>query len=368
MLKFLSRFLIVPLFLLALVGFTFLYSKFYVDFRQEQLVETAREKLTELGFHNVTISAIEGMDVHLSGWVSGFSQRNEAREVVDNIFGLRALEERNQIRVPGELKTDYNRERNEFSLVGGISGDSLGGNFKDRLETALSPKNITIDYRLENGDHFQNPTYFSHPDFKELIIDLAQTMPRPASISAFEEQIELRGEVTGEYSARTRATIDKIGRESGVSIETKDRLVKFPSIYHIPGYYRQSSSGLTEDRYRDLQSRLLKHQVFFDIDESAIDEFDIEMYSQVKGLSNLIKGEPNTLRYILGGHADASGNFEQNQQLSEKRARAVMNWLIRDGIDPRQLRVESFGSIESKGDQDNAENRRLSRRVEAVLE
>ena len=66
----------------------------------------------------------------------------------------------------------------------------------------------------------------------------------------------------------------------------------------------------------------------------------------------------------IQGHTDSVGNAEYNRQLSEKRARAVMEWLIEDGIDRNRLSAAGLGETRPIANNDTAEGRERNRRVE----
>ncbi len=52
------------------------------------------------------------------------------------------------------------------------------------------------------------------------------------------------------------------------------------------------------------------------------------------------------LRFKVEGHTDAMGKASYNQQLSEKRAQSVMEFLANKGVDKDQLMAEGKGASE----------------------
>ena len=50
-----------------------------------------------------------------------------------------------------------------------------------------------------------------------------------------------------------------------------------------------------------------------------------------------------TFRIELGSHTDARGKAEYNMSLSEKRAKAAMDYLIKQGVDPNRLTFKGYG-------------------------
>jgi len=67
------------------------------------------------------------------------------------------------------------------------------------------------------------------------------------------------------------------------------------------------------------------------------------------------------------GHTDSTGPEAYNQQLSERRAGSVAQYLAAQEIDPRRLLVQGFGERYPIADNDTPEGRQRNRRVELRL-
>lgn len=67
------------------------------------------------------------------------------------------------------------------------------------------------------------------------------------------------------------------------------------------------------------------------------------------------------------GHTDSRGNKRSNQLLSQKRADAVKNYLIRKGIAGDRIQTEGFGDTRPIADNTTDFGRRLNRRTEVVI-
>jgi OOP family OmpA-OmpF porin len=70
---------------------------------------------------------------------------------------------------------------------------------------------------------------------------------------------------------------------------------------------------------------------------------------------------------VITGHTDASGDETWNRQLSEARARAVADRIVRNGIDPERLVITGAGSAQPIADNATAYGRELNRRIEFEL-
>lgn len=83
---------------------------------------------------------------------------------------------------------------------------------------------------------------------------------------------------------------------------------------------------------------------------------------QLDALADGIKLLPPQRTVLIEGHTDARGPDDYNQQLSQRRAAAVKNYLVQaHGIDPRRLRDAGLGKRQpiTGSDPNAAENRRV---------
>lgn len=80
-----------------------------------------------------------------------------------------------------------------------------------------------------------------------------------------------------------------------------------------------------------------------------------------------LKDEPGVI-VIAEGHTDSVGSEQYNQRLSVRRAQAVKDYLVRNGIDASRIRVEGFGESQPVASNATAEGRAQNRRVELRVE
>lgn len=72
-------------------------------------------------------------------------------------------------------------------------------------------------------------------------------------------------------------------------------------------------------------------------------------------------------RVLIEGHTDDRGSANLNQALSQRRAEAVRQALIEEGIDPARLTAIGHGKDQPVADNATAEGRARNRRVEIVI-
>ena len=69
-------------------------------------------------------------------------------------------------------------------------------------------------------------------------------------------------------------------------------------------------------------------------------------------------------RFEIEGHTDSTGTDAINQPLSERRAQAIVDQLVKDGIDASGLTARGYGSSRPVADNATPEGRAKNRRVE----
>jgi len=72
--------------------------------------------------------------------------------------------------------------------------------------------------------------------------------------------------------------------------------------------------------------------------------------------------------FLVEGHTDSTGNPAFNQQLSMKRAGAVREYLIRQGLPAEQVKAVGYGKDKPVASNSTAEGRAKNRRVEIVVQ
>ena len=98
----------------------------------------------------------------------------------------------------------------------------------------------------------------------------------------------------------------------------------------------------------------------FDFDKADLRPESRELLSRIAGI--LYTAEDFTI--TVSGHTDARGAEEYNQQLSERRAQAVADYLIAAGLSPELFTVQGLGQTQLIDDGTNPEAHAKNRRVE----
>lgn len=138
------------------------------------------------------------------------------------------------------------------------------------------------------------------------------------------------------------------------------------------GYLAQQSSfsigkGETTTRVYEMVSKgmvLTLKGVYFEFGKATL---RTESYPALTEAAQIMKENPD-ISVEIQGHTDAVGTDEANQKLSEKRAYAVVNFLVQyGGIDAKRLVAKGYGETQPIASNDTDEGRQLNRRVDFVI-
>ena len=86
----------------------------------------------------------------------------------------------------------------------------------------------------------------------------------------------------------------------------------------------------------------------------------------VMRLADVMKKNPD-LKVAVVGYTDSTGDFKYNLQLSDRRAKAMVDALVKDGVAENRLAGVGLGPLNPVATNDTTEGRAQNRRVELVL-
>lgn len=183
------------------------------------------------------------------------------------------------------------------------------------------------------------------------------------------------------------ASLELIDRRSGVKISkfqsdpiTGDYMAILPGdgqyvLYvETPNYFFKSINfDYTNNKTsRELEISLSKiekekktilENIFFDSGSAILrQDSNIELQKL-----KLLLVQNKTLKVEISGHTDDIGNEKINLELSNNRAKAVVNYLINEGIVKDRIIAKGFGKSQPKVKNDSEANRQLNRRIEMKI-
>jgi outer membrane protein OmpA-like peptidoglycan-associated protein len=126
-----------------------------------------------------------------------------------------------------------------------------------------------------------------------------------------------------------------------------------------------TTAGLNAEQKATMQAEvsatLKTNRIEFTTDSAALGE---RAKSIIAELAAQLK--PSGVAFEVGGHTDSRGRAEKNQQLSQRRADAVRDEFVKNGVDPQLVTAVGFGSAKTVAS-DGPRGNPLNRRIEITL-
>ncbi len=117
------------------------------------------------------------------------------------------------------------------------------------------------------------------------------------------------------------------------------------------------------ERQGDKLYLALPSGILFDVDRAVV---KTAAQQSIATAADVLKKYPDT--YItVEGHTDSTGPADYNQRLSEQRARAVHDLLVKDGVPATRLSAKGYGETDPIADNATAEGQQANRRVQLEI-
>jgi len=109
---------------------------------------------------------------------------------------------------------------------------------------------------------------------------------------------------------------------------------------------------------------IIAEKVFFDTNRATIKAVSFPLLNEV---ARIIKDNPGIQRIDIEGHTDSDGSAAYNRGLSDKRAKAVRQYLVKQGIAGGKLTGKGYGEDRPIADNATADGKEKNRRVEFLV-
>ena len=101
----------------------------------------------------------------------------------------------------------------------------------------------------------------------------------------------------------------------------------------------KASSAKSENINYDTMAVFANATVYFEFDKSSLTSKSIQTLKSAVNVLN----ENSSINITLSGHADERGTREYNLALGQRRAEAVSDYFVLNGISKNRITVKSFG-------------------------
>lgn len=153
------------------------------------------------------------------------------------------------------------------------------------------------------------------------------------------------------------------GKNYGFSVNAEGYM------FHSENYNVPEASGFKEI-FKDVQlqpmtagSKIILYNTFF---KSGKSDLSPESFSELNRVARMFEKYPN-LVIEISGHTDNRGSVTVNKRISLARAKAVVDYLIGQGVKPSNLKAVGYYFLQPVANNKTADGRQQNRRVEAKI-
>jgi outer membrane protein OmpA-like peptidoglycan-associated protein len=174
------------------------------------------------------------------------------------------------------------------------------------------------------------------------------------------QQAELEREFARERADRAQLESERAEAEATLSRQEADELRKARA--RELDRMQQALSHIAETSRTPLGMvvSLGEDRFLFDFDKADVKLENRELLSRIAGVLLASHG----YRLYVYGHTDDVGTAEYNQQLSERRAKSVRDYLVKAGIPEEIIESKGFGKTSPRVPAKSRDARQKNRRVE----
>ncbi|GAB3539137.1 hypothetical protein GCM10027443_35370 [Pontibacter brevis] len=257
---------------------------------------------------------------------------------------------------PQNLGYPLNTHADEGSLF--ITPDNAVGYYSRQVNTDAGAASIQL-YRFDVPAAWrsrENSTYA-----QGRVFDKTTKKPLSAQVQLYDvENDSLVQQVSSDRVNGEYTVVLTEGKQYALYVSAPDYLMSSLSFdYTSP----KSLSPVALDVYLEpikAGAAVVLNNLFFDTGK-----YNLERKSKTE-LNRLIRflRQNEKVKMEIAGHTDDVGSDRDNQVLSEKRAKAVVDYLSSNGISKDRLRYKGYGETKPVQPNTSEENRQLNRRIE----
>jgi outer membrane protein OmpA-like peptidoglycan-associated protein/tetratricopeptide (TPR) repeat protein len=196
---------------------------------------------------------------------------------------------------------------------------------------------------------------------KGVITDFLTKQPLEATIEIVDN---LKNEIIASFTSNSATGKYLVslpaGRNYGIAVK-KDNYLFHSENFDIP------NTAAYQEVVKDVAlkniavgSKIILKNIFFDFDKATLRP---ESTNELERLTKLLTDVP-TLKIEISGHTDSKGADDYNKTLSNNRAKAVLDYLVKAGIAAGRLTSVGYGEEQPIAGNETDEGRQLNRRTE----
>jgi OmpA-OmpF porin, OOP family len=254
---------------------------------------------------------------------------------------------------PANFGYPINNHEEQYSLVitadgdmGYYSHEELGKEGHSKIYEFDVPEQYRVKYRSNA--------------VKGIVRDRATKQPLKAQIELYNlGKNELVSVVNSDSLTGNYLIVLTQGADYGLYVNSTGYLFKSLNF----NYEESTVESLVIDVDLDKASTgatVILNNIFFDTDKYDIGDKSV---TELDKIIRFLKENPK-IRVEISGHTDDQGADAYNQQLSQKRAKAVGEYLVKGGVAATRLKEIGYGAKKPLKPNDSDANRQVNRRIE----
>ncbi|MFB6257586.1 MAG: OmpA family protein [Flavobacteriales bacterium] len=150
------------------------------------------------------------------------------------------------------------------------------------------------------------------------------------------------------------------GKNYAIHVEKEDYLFHSEN-FNIPdsAAYQEVTKNIELKKIEIGKSIVLKN-IFFDLDSASLRDAS---KAELERLITMLE-EHGSIKIEISGHTDSQGSKAYNEDLSQRRAQSVVDYLVEHGISRSRLEAKGYGETQPIATNDTEEGRQKNRRTE----
>jgi OOP family OmpA-OmpF porin len=305
---------------------------------EEDIRTRTQAAVADNGYPDVVAGA-DGRDVTLSGTVASEPEIDAVGSVAKDVFGVRVVE--NNVTVAAPYSTRFCKDDMHVRLTGEIPDDAVQSAYPEHARDLFRNRTVETDFTIRNG-----PPEGYAALMKEALTELGQLDEGCITLTGQDLRIE--------GSIRSQQAADSL----------MERMTRASDQYGYSVTYSLSLPQLSNEALlcqQEANKRLTPgEKVLFDFDSAELHEEGMQLLDEIVEIAALCP----SVGVQVAGHTDSVGDKDYNIALGEKRAEAVVAYLVSKGIDEDRLTAVSLGFSQPIADNATEEGRAKNRRIE----
>ncbi len=260
--------------------------------------------------------------------------------------------------IPENLGKPLNDHEDQFSLF--ITADGRKGYYSHEEYTPARQTSRIYELDIPESQQIRNKSNY----VKGIVSDKATGQKLKAKIELFNiERNSLVSMVESDSVSGKYLMVLTQGADYALYVNRTGYL------FHSLNFNYSENANLEPIEQNILLEKAVKGSVavlenlFFDSDKYELKEKSI---TELEKIQRFLTENPN-ITIEIGGHTDNTGNPAYNQQLSERRAMAVYNYLANNGIDKKRLVAKGYGQSRPVASNSSDQGKQQNRRIEFLV-